>query len=154
MQYIVIDFIYTHAHVRMRVFVGLCTSSNSYFTLLGSQLWLCGGPRALEPIPGICCRQQRVEADWSELVGWFIARREHWNASCALWPWPQCSRCGGKLYWFGVRAHNEVAVQLIWTLVVEMLQVASQPPRLVLRGKFTSVRIIQERVSMFNIEWW
>lgn len=89
--------------------------------LLRSQLWLCGGLEALEPIP--CIRQLRVEADWSKLVGWFITGPEHRDARFGAWLWLRCSQCDGELYWFGVCAHNEVVVQLIWALVLP-----GQPP--------------------------
>lgn len=122
--------LYTWLRVCVCVCLWVCTLSNSYFNLLRSQLWLCGGLRALEPILGIC-RQLRAEADWSELVGWFITGPQHWNARCGVWLCLRCSRCdeevwgggGGALYWFGVCAHNEVVVQLIWTLVLP-----GQPP--------------------------
>lgn len=90
--------------------------------LLRSHLWLCGGLGPLEPIRCIY-RQLRVEADWSELVGWFITGPQHWSARCGVWLCPRCSQCDGELYWFGVCARNEVVVQLIWTLVLP-----GQPP--------------------------
>lgn len=127
-----------HGH-RLHLYTCACvcqrarTLSNSYFNLLRLQLWLCGGLRALEPI--LCIwRQLRVEADWSELVGWFITGPQHWNARCGVWLCLRCSQCDGELYWFGVCAHNEVVVQLIWTLVLPGQPPAAFRARLVLRG--------------------
>lgn len=112
-----VDAIHGH-RLNLYTSVWMYTLSTLCCNLWRSQWWLCGGLKAPEPILCIC-RQPWVEADWGELVGWFITGLEHWNARRGGRVCLRCSQCDGELYWFGVCAHNEVVVvRLRWTLVL------------------------------------